>query len=46
MGTGQAGLIWENTLTGQRAIWVLNNGVFQQSIALPTQSTNWHIVDH
>jgi hypothetical protein len=40
---GKADLIWENTITGDRLIWTLNNGVYSTSIPLPTASTQWHI---
>ena len=34
---------WENTSTGQRAIWFLKNGVLSSSIYLPTVPVAWHI---
>jgi FG-GAP-like repeat len=40
---GFADLIWENTSTGQRAIWFMRNGSFEASTNLPTVSTDWHI---
>jgi hypothetical protein len=46
MGTGQASLVWENTLNGQHLIWLLNNGQPTSAIALPTVGAPWHIVDH
>ena len=45
-GDGYADLVWENTTTGQRVIWLLKNGVHSSSINLPTVSPAWHIVDH
>src|SRR5260221_274320 len=42
-GDGQSDLVWENTSTGQRAIWFLKNGYLQRDIYLPTVSTQWHI---
>jgi kumamolisin len=45
-GSGQAGLVWENAVTGQRAIWVLKDGVPQSYITLPTTITQWHIAEH
>ena len=38
-----ADLVWEDTVTGQRAIWLLNNGVYSSSIALPSIDPHWHI---
>ena len=45
-GDGQADLVLENILNGQRVIWLLKNGVYSSSVALPTLSTQWDIVDH
>jgi hypothetical protein len=33
----------DNSVTGQRAIWLLHNGAYQSSFSLPTVSTNWRI---
>jgi hypothetical protein len=30
-------------VTGQRGIWILNNGTYVSSINLPTVPTDWHI---
>ena len=46
LGNGQSDLVWENTTTGQRAIWLMKNGVHSSSISLPTVQPQWHIVDH
>jgi hypothetical protein len=43
-GDGNADLVWEDTITGQRAIWLLKNGVFSGAINLPTVPVQWHIV--
>jgi hypothetical protein len=40
---GQADLVWENTVTGERGIWILNNGLYSYGIFLPAVSTQWHI---
>ncbi len=40
---GQADLVWENSATGQRGLWILKNGVLSQIINLPTIPTQWHI---
>jgi FG-GAP-like repeat len=40
---GFADLIWEQSVTGQRAIWFMKNGVLQSTANLPTVSANWHI---
>ena len=44
MGTGQASLVWENSLNGKRLIWVFQNGQPTSTIDLPTLSTEWNIV--
>jgi hypothetical protein len=38
-GDGQADLIWNNTNTGQHAIWLMKNSVYSSSIGLPTFTT-------
>jgi FG-GAP-like repeat len=42
-GDGDADLVWENTSTGQRAIWFLKNGVLSSTINLPTVGLQWRI---
>jgi hypothetical protein len=34
-GDGKADLVWENTATGTRAIWFLNNGVYSSAGTSP-----------
>ena len=43
LGNGQADLVWENTVTGERVIWILHNGSCSYTIWLPTIPTSWHI---
>jgi hypothetical protein len=40
---GFADLAWENTSTGQCAVWFLKNGVYSSSMNLPTLPPAWHI---
>jgi hypothetical protein len=40
---GQADLVWENSVTGQREIWLMNNGTSTSAINLPTVDPSWHI---
>src|SRR5271165_6640653 len=40
---GQADLLWENTVTGQNAVWILANGVYASGISLPTVPPPWQI---
>ncbi len=42
-GDGQADLVFEDTVTGQRAYWALNNGLYAFGVYLPTEPTQWHI---
>jgi hypothetical protein len=44
-GDRNADLVWENTSTGQRAIWFLKNGVLSSSINLPIVALQWRIAD-
>ena len=39
-------LVWENTTTGQSAIWLLKNGVLFSSFYLPTVPVQWKIENH
>jgi hypothetical protein len=40
---GTADLIWENSDTGERLIWLMNKGTPTISLNLPTVGLNWHI---
>jgi len=40
---GQADLVWENSVTGQREIWLMNNGAPTTAINLGRVGANWHI---
>jgi hypothetical protein len=42
-GAGNDDVVLENNATGQRVIWVLNNGVYSSALSLPSVSPNWHI---
>jgi hypothetical protein len=42
-GNGNDDLVWENTRTGERAIWFLHNGVVSSTSSLPTVPVQWHI---
>jgi kumamolisin len=41
---GSADLVWEDTASGQRGIWLLNNGAYSSAIALPSIDPQWRIV--
>ena len=45
-GDGYANLVWQNNTSGARTIWLMKNGVSIGSMALPTVSTAWNIVEH
>jgi hypothetical protein len=36
-------LVWENEVTGDRTIWLMNNGAPTSAINLGRVGTNWHI---
>ncbi len=38
-----ADILWQNTITGQRSIWVMNSSTFQYAVNLPTEPTDWSI---
>ena len=42
-GGGYADLVWENTSTGERALWLLKNGALSSTMDLPTIPAAWHI---
>jgi hypothetical protein len=43
-GDGKADLVLENTATGVRVIWILDNGNFDHTVNLGTVPSSWHIV--
>jgi Matrixin len=42
---GQAELVWQDTITGARSIWVMHDGVPSFVINLPTIPIEWDIAD-
>jgi kumamolisin len=40
---GFADLIWEESATGQRLIWLINKGVPTSAVGLPAVDPSWHI---
>ena len=36
-------LVWQNTVTGEHAVWFLQNGVFQGGATVPAVDPIWHI---
>jgi hypothetical protein len=46
LGNGQADLVSENTTTGQRSIWNMQNGAHVSKLDLPTVPTEWQIQNH
>jgi hypothetical protein len=42
-GDGNADLVWENSTTGERAIWFMKNGAVASTAYLPMISPGWHI---
>jgi NHL repeat len=41
---GQSDIVWENTVTGERGIWLMNGSSVANWAGLPTIPTDWHIV--
>lgn len=42
-GDGKADILWQNTSTGQRIIWLMNGTSLQSSVNLGTLGTSWSI---
>lgn len=42
-GDSKADIVLEDGASGQRALWILRNGVYNHSRFLPTVPTSWHI---
>ena len=42
-GDGKPDIIWENTSTGARVIWLMDGAAVLSSVHLPTISTDWSI---
>jgi hypothetical protein len=42
-GDGKPDILWQNTVTGQRVVWIMNGTVFQSSVSLGTVATSWSI---
>jgi hypothetical protein len=40
-GDGKADILWQNTSTGQRVIWLMNGTALQASVSLGTVPTSW-----
>ena len=38
-------ILFQNKITGRRAIWLMNGPTFVRSVYLPTLSTEWSIRD-
>ena len=40
---GNADIIWQNTSTGERLIWIMNGTTIAYGVSLPTEPTSWSI---
>src|SRR5438552_1504310 len=43
-GDGKADILWQNSSTGQRVIWLMNGTTHQSTVNLGTVPTSWSIV--
>jgi len=43
-GDGKSDLIWQNTVTGQRTIWLMNGTTLVSGVSLGVVSTDWDLV--
>ena len=44
-GDGKSDIIWQNTITGQRLIWIMNGTTLAYGMSLPTEPTSWSILN-
>jgi hypothetical protein len=45
-GDGKSDIVWQDTQTGQRAIWLMNGTTISRAVSLPTIPTQWQIRNH
>jgi hypothetical protein len=45
-GDGKADILWQNTSTGQRVIWLMNGTTHTSTVNLATEGTSWSIRDY
>ena len=43
-GDSKADILWQNSSTGERSIWIMNGTTYAGSVSLPTVPTAWNIV--
>jgi subtilisin family serine protease len=41
--TNNTDILWQNTSTGEREIWIMNGTTVQYAVSLPTEPTQWSI---
>jgi hypothetical protein len=46
LGNGQAGIALQDIANGQRDVWILDNGAYAYTTALPSAPIQWQIEDH
>jgi hypothetical protein len=44
-GDGETDILWQNTVTGERAIWVMSGPNLVTAVMLPTVPTDWQIAN-
>jgi uncharacterized delta-60 repeat protein/M6 family metalloprotease-like protein len=42
-GSGKSGLIWQNSVTGERSVWLMNGTTVTQGVSLGLSPTEWSI---
>jgi FG-GAP-like repeat len=42
-GDGKADILWQNSSTGERSIWIMNGTTYAGSVSLPMVPTSWSI---
>jgi hypothetical protein len=42
-GDGKTDIVWENTVTGKRVVWLMNGTTFSSAVNLLNTPIEWHI---
>ena len=43
-GDGKTDLVWQNTVTGESSVWLMNGGALTSGVALDTLPGQWRVV--
>jgi hypothetical protein len=45
-GDGETDILWQNSATGERAIWLMNGTSYSRSVSLGVVPTQWEMRNH